>query len=44
VSMVDGHIVEKGTHAELFEQSGNYRRLYDLQFTQHENNEAPALS
>ncbi|MCX6966478.1 MAG: ABC transporter ATP-binding protein [Verrucomicrobia bacterium] len=37
VSMVDGRIVEKGTHEELFEQSGNYRRLYDLQFTQHEN-------
>jgi len=44
VSMVDGHIVEKGTHAELFEQSGNYRRLYDLQFNQHENEEAPVLS
>ncbi|MEI6561286.1 MAG: ABC transporter ATP-binding protein [Verrucomicrobiota bacterium] len=43
VSMVDGRIVEKGTHEELFEQSGNYRRLYDLQFHQHEN-EIPALS
>ena len=43
VSMVDGRIVEKGTHEELFEQSGNYRRLYDLQFNQHED-EAPALA
>ena len=43
VSMVDGRVVEKGTHEELFAQSGNYRRLYDLQFTQNEN-EAPALS
>ena len=43
VSMVDGRIVEKGTHEELFEQSGNYRRLYDLQFNQHED-EVPVLS
>lgn len=37
VSMVDGHIVERGTHDELFAQNGNYRRLYDLQFNQHDN-------
>ena len=43
LSMVDGHVVEKGTHEELFEQSGNYRRLYDLQFNQHEN-EVPMLA
>ena len=44
VSMADGQIVERGTHEELFEQSGNYRKLYDLQFTQHEENAASLLS
>ena len=43
VSMVDGRIVEQGTHEELFEQNGNYRLLYDLQFNQREN-EVPVLS
>jgi ABC-type multidrug transport system fused ATPase/permease subunit len=27
-----GRIIEIGTHAELLEKSGHYRRLYDLQF------------
>jgi ABC-type multidrug transport system fused ATPase/permease subunit len=29
-----GRIKEVGTHAELLEKSGYYRRLYDLQFNQ----------
>lgn len=36
VSMVDGRIEEVGTHEELFEKNGNYRKLYDLQFNQPE--------
>ena len=30
--MDGGHIKEIGTHAELLEKSGYYRRLYDHQF------------
>ena len=32
VVMDGGRIIEMGTHAELLDQSGYYRRLYDLQF------------
>ncbi len=32
VVMDHGRIIELGTHAELLEKSGHYRRLYDLQF------------
>ena len=34
VVLDSGSIKEIGTHAELLEQSGYYRRLYDLQFNQ----------
>ena len=32
VVMDGGHIKEIGTHRELLEKSGYYRRLYDMQF------------
>jgi subfamily B ATP-binding cassette protein MsbA len=33
IAVVDrGRIVEEGTHAELLHRSGEYRRLYELQF------------
>jgi len=35
-----GAITEMGTHEELLQQSGTYRRLYDLQFS--EDGMAPA--
>jgi len=30
--MEKGEIVEQGTHSELLEKNGHYRRLYDMQF------------
>lgn len=36
VVMEQGRIVETGTHVELMERSPQYRRLYELQFLQHE--------
>ena len=36
VVMELGEIKEIGTHRELFEKSGYYRRLYDLQFNHHQ--------
>jgi len=44
VCMVDGHVVEQGSHEELFNKNGNYRRLYDLQFNTHENDENSFLA
>ena len=35
VVMDKGVITEIGTHAELLDKSGHYRRLYDLQFHRH---------
>lgn len=31
IVMKDGIIVEQGTHAELIEQNGEYKRMYDMQ-------------
>jgi len=36
-----GSVKEVGTHRELFEKSGFYRRLYDLQFTRHHGETPP---
>jgi subfamily B ATP-binding cassette protein MsbA len=35
VVMDNGHIKEIGTHTELLDKSGYYRRLYDMQFGSH---------
>ena len=40
VVMDQGEIKEIGTHAELLEKSGPYRRLYDLQFNRVTSGEA----
>ena len=41
VVMEAGHIKEIGTHAELIEQSGYYRRLYDMQFNADQQRPRP---
>ena len=32
IVLVRGHIIEEGTHDELFARGNEYRKLYDLQF------------
>src|SRR5690606_38968391 len=32
ISLENGEIVERGTHHELLQQDGQYRRVYDVQF------------
>ncbi len=41
VVMHRGEIKDTGTHAELYEKSTYYRRLYDLQFKRHHGEEVP---
>ncbi|MEY2542356.1 MAG: ATP-binding cassette, subfamily bacterial MsbA [Verrucomicrobiota bacterium] len=43
VVMDHGMITEVGTHAELLDKSGHYRRLYDLQFHRHGEAAAPNI-
>lgn len=41
VVMEKGRIIETGTHAELLERDGRYRRLYELQFAEEEEASVP---
>ncbi|HMJ05232.1 MAG TPA: ABC transporter ATP-binding protein [Chthoniobacterales bacterium] len=41
VVMAGGRVKEVGTHAELMEQSGYYRRLYDMQFNRDHAEPSP---
>ncbi len=41
IVLENGAIKESGTHAQLFAQSGYYRRLYDLQFQRHHGEDVP---
>jgi subfamily B ATP-binding cassette protein MsbA len=37
--MEAGRIIESGTHAELLARGGQYRRLYELQFAEEEEDD-----
>lgn len=39
VVMEDGYIMEVGTHSELLEKGGIYKKLYDIQFNQEPKSE-----
>ena len=43
VVMDHGHIKEIGTHGELLQKSGYYRRLYDMQFHRHQEEPEPGF-
>ncbi len=43
VVMERGKIIETGTHGELLERGGTYKRLYELQFLEDENSEQLTL-
>jgi ATP-binding cassette, subfamily B, bacterial MsbA len=42
VVMDRGHIKEIGTHGELLQKSGYYRRLYDIQFNRPQEEAEPS--
>jgi subfamily B ATP-binding cassette protein MsbA len=44
VVMERGRIVETGTHQELMERGGVYRRLYELQFADEKEVEPPVIA
>lgn len=44
VVLSDGRITEMGSHAELMQQGGLYRRLYEMQFREDERPAARGLS
>ena len=44
VVMERGRIVETGTHQELLERAGKYKRLYELQFADEDQFGVPALA
>jgi len=43
VVMEAGRIIEMGSHAELLAQGGQYRKLYELQFADEEEELAAAV-
>ena len=44
VVMERGRIIQTGTHTELLESGGKYKRLYELQFAEEDLTESPALA
>jgi subfamily B ATP-binding cassette protein MsbA len=44
VVMERGRIIETGTHDELLQTNGTYKRLYELQFLEDESSEPSAVS
>jgi subfamily B ATP-binding cassette protein MsbA len=44
VVMERGRIIQTGSHSELLESGGKYKRLYELQFAEEEITESPALA
>ena len=43
VVMERGRIIQRGTHAELLEAGGKYKRLYELQFAEEDLTGPPAI-
>jgi ABC-type multidrug transport system fused ATPase/permease subunit len=41
--MERGRIIQRGTHAELLEAGGKYKRLYELQFAEEDLTGPPAI-